>query len=174
MTSLSRNEIQNAIFDFIQASVGTLVPQNKVVWREQSAALPARPAIGLKIISGPDEVGSFDDVMDAGDDTNVNVGGHRTYSISIQVFGNGDVGSSNAYQIATNIHSSLKRPTILEGLRRSGLSVHEIGTVQDISFLEESEYEERAQLDILIGVASNVEDQPSFIETVDPIVRVDP
>lgn len=170
-------QIQDALFDWANNVLsvrkakdinGNVLDVN-VFWREQGAPTPKRPSVGLKILSGPDRVGSFDNVCDAGDGENVIVGGHRVMTISVQTYGCSDISNPFSYQAAVDLHASLTRPTVLEGLRANGISIHDIGVVQDISFVEETEYEERASLEIRIGVASNVEDQPSFIEEVKTI-----
>ena len=162
-------EIQDALYDWVFSVIGQTVGEN-IVWRNQKAQLPPRPVATLKVISGPDRVGSFDDVLYSGNDaTGFNVGGHRTYSIGVQIFGSQDVRDGTAYQLASDLHASLTRPTILQTLCAAGIAIHEKGTVTDISAVEEDGFENRAQMDILIGVASNVEDQPGFIETVDTI-----
>ena len=90
-------------------------------------------------------------------------------SISIQIYSNTDIRDASAFQVAVDLHTSLIRPSILQSLSDAGVSVHDIGPVQDISFVEESEYEQRSSFEILIGVAENVEDQPGSIETVEPL-----
>ena len=116
--------------------------------------------------------GSFDDVIDCGGGV-YNVSGQRTMSVSIQVYGNTQVTSGEAaYQLVADLSASLTKPSVLQILSSQGIAVYHIGDVSDISAVEESEYEERAQFDIRIGVAENVEDQLGCIETTQLILNV--
>ena len=173
MSRLNIVEIQNAIYDWVLSVVDPLtyvdIDADNIVWREQSVALPPRPCIGLKLLTGPMRTGSFDDVIDVGDDVNCHVSGQREMSVSIQVYGNSRGGSANTNQVAADLSASLTRPTILQNLIANGIAIFDIGDISDISAVEESEYEERHQFDIKIGVAENIEDAPGFIETVGTI-----
>jgi hypothetical protein len=164
--------IQDGIYDWIFSVTSNVsyvsVGAEQIVWREQAAALPPRPAIGLKLLTGPMRVGSFDDVLNAGDDTNCVVGGQRTISVSIQLYGD-QSSTFSLNQLAADLSASLTKATILETLYSKGIAIFDIGDISDISAVEESEFEKRLNFDIVIGVAENVEDQPGFIETVGTI-----
>lgn len=165
--SIDLKILQNAIFDWAALVMKGTIPEEKIFWREQSAHTPPRPSVGLKILFGPDRFGSFDSTCVV--DGKCIVGGQRMFTISVNTFGKTSISHPFAYQAGIDLHASLTRPSILQELRSNGIAVQLIEQVQDISFVEETEYEERSAFEFKINVASNVEDQPGFIETVDTI-----
>lgn len=90
-------------------------------------------------------------------------------TVSIQVFGSTKVLRPMAYQLALDLNSSLSLQTVLDHLRTGGVSVYQQGDPQNLTALEETEYEERAGFDVLFGVAQNIVDDPGVIEHVGPI-----
>ena len=92
------------------------------------------------------------------------IGGQRTLTVSLQVFGNTQVHKPMAYQLAFDLHSSLSKLTVQDLLRAGGVAIQQRGDPTNITALEETEYEERAQFDIVFGVAQNIVDDPGIIE----------
>ena len=86
--------------------------------------------------------------------------------VSVQIFGNTQIHRPMAYQLAIDLNASLSKITVLDRLRSSGVAVFNQGEVDNITALEETEFEERAAFDVLLGVAENVVDDPGIIEHV--------
>lgn len=170
--SLNVSEIQKTIFNWIESRTRGLIPSSQILWRQQSEPLPRRPCVTLKVISGPTRVGYFDDGMTfIGGPTGsqFNIGGHREMVISVQVFGSSRVKTMDAIQLAADLNTSLALTSVLQLLRAGGIAVLRRGDPSNLTALEETEYEERVQFDMTIGVAQNIIDDPGVIEHVGAI-----
>lgn len=175
--SLQLVNFQKAVYNWINKICAGVIPSEQIVWRNQSEPLPPRPCVTMKITDGPKRTGYGDNLMFVGGPTGTQykVGGQRTITVSIQIFGNTSIHRPMAYQLAVDLGSSLSMPTILDQLRGAGISVHQQGDPINITALEETEYEERAQFDVLYGVAQNVLDDPGIITSVGVIGQtIDP
>lgn len=180
MSELDWPKVKENLFNWVRGEIdlGNIsVPEEQVIFREQSAPLPPRPCVTLKIISGPRRLGSTDNIkFRQGTDDIWDVGGQRAITLSVQVFGNNLQHGDNAQAIANALNVSLHKMTvtdqlragILDGATRKGsIAVWEVGDISDISALEETEFEDRAQFDVILGVVDSVEDQPGVIEEVE-------
>lgn len=172
--TLSLLDIQKTIYDAVKTRVNGLVPGAQVIWRNQSAPLPPRPCVTMRITSGPTRVGFQDNQVFVGGATGTqfNVWGHRTMVVSFQIFGSKKVKKPQAFQLAIDLNSSLSLPTVLQTLSAGGVSVQGQGSPLNITALEESEWEERAQFDVTFGLAQNVIDDPGIIEIVESVSGV--
>lgn len=182
MNALDWVRVKQNIFNWVKAEIDsgniTELTEDQVIWREQSAPLPARPCVAMKIISGPRRLGSTDNYrFKAGTEADpvFDAGGQRAITLSVQVFGS-PVVPDEAQIIAQKLNISLSKMSVTDrfaagivvGSERKGvLAVWEVGGVSDISALEETEFEDRAQFDVIMGVVDNIEDQPGVIETVE-------
>lgn len=166
---LNIDSIETAIYNWIKREVRDEVDADSVFFMEQSAPLPPRPCVGIKMLTGPMRTGSFDDEIYDVDLDLLEVSGQRTMNYTIKVFGNLRVMRPMAKQLAADLSASLTKPSVLQDLYAAGVAIFEIGDITEISAIEESEYEERMQFDIKIGVAENVEDQPGCFTDVDTI-----
>ena len=159
-------EKQDAIYSWIKNELIGVIDAGSIIWRQQSEALPPRPCVTMKITEGPVSTGFGDNVMYRSSDQKFTIGGQRTMSVSIQVFGNTMVSSPMAYQTGIDLHASLGKPSVLDVLRFAGISVQHRSGVSNLTALEETEYEERSQFDVVLGVAENVVDDPGYIDHV--------
>lgn len=179
MNELDLAFVKQNIFNWVKNEIdlGNIsIPEEQVIFREQSEPLPPRPCVTLKIISGPRRLGTSDPIrFQAGSDDIWDIGGQRAITLSVQVFGN-TTQQDSAAVIANSLNISLSkmsvtdllRAGILDGaIRKGSLAVWEVGDVSDISALEETAFEDRAQFDVIMGVVDSVEDQPGVIETVE-------
>lgn len=171
--SLSLARIKEAVYNWITNETDDVLEEGHVIWRNQSEPLPGRPCVTMKITDGPRRVG-YGDSMTYVKGNRFNIGGQREMTVSIQVYGNSQITDKpKASQIALDLNSSLSKPSVLAGLRAAGLAVQRQGDPSNISALEETEYEERAQFDVLFGLAQNVLDDPGTIEKVNIHGKVD-
>jgi hypothetical protein len=157
--------VKKALYDWVRTQCAGDIPQNQILWRDQSEPLPPRPCVTLRITSGPQRVGYQDNIQPQADGR-LNMGGQRTMIVSVQVFGNLKVHRPMAYQLAADLNASLSKQTVLMELRRSGVAIQNQGEVTNLTDLEESEFEERAEFSMQLGVAENVLDDPGTIENV--------
>jgi hypothetical protein len=156
---------QDALYAWIKDAMKGAVPDEQIIWRDQSQPLPPRPCVTMRITDGPKAVGNQDNVSDAGGGK-FNVGGQRTLTVAFEVLGNSQVQKPMAFQSVINLHRSLGLMTVRERLRSAGISVQERGDPLNLTQLEESEFEERAHFDVVFGVADNITDDPGTIESV--------
>ena len=165
MTPLLLADIQRAVYNWIQEQLGGYEPRVEVIWRQQSEALPARPCVALKLTEGIKDTGFGDNVIPL-PDGRFNIGSQETMTLSVQVFGSTRVHRPMAYQLGVDLKSSLKKLTVLDKLRSKNIAVQNKGEVMNLTELEETEYEERSEFDVVLGVSQNVVDDPSYIEHV--------
>lgn len=159
--------LQDAVYDWIKNEMEGLIDPQSIVWRQQSEPLPPRPCVTLKFTSGPKQVGFQDEMTPvAGAPGKFNLGGQREMMMSLQVFGSSKVSNPMALQAAIDLHTSLSKRTVQEGLSRGGLALQGRTEPTNISALEETEFEDRAQFDVKWGVAQNVQDDIGVIEHV--------
>lgn len=163
--SLQLDPIQNALYDWVRRTISGLIPDENIVWRQQGQAFPLRPCVTLKIIDGPRNVGRSGNLSE-GAGTKFGVGVQAVMTISVQVFGSTRIHRPMAYQSVIELHSSTMDPEVLSRLSRAGISVQDRGDPVNLTELVETEYEERAGFDLLIGVAQNIVSDPGTIQTV--------
>jgi hypothetical protein len=159
-------QIQNAIYDWINDTTqGVLEEPLQIIWRQQGEPVPPRPFVGLKLISGPSPTDREPNVF-------INADGSSGYGmqmeavLSVQVYGNIKVHRPLAYQLAVDLNSSLFGSEARRKLKAAGVSIQGLGKPQNLTALEESQYEERAGFELELGMVQNIVDQPGTIETV--------
>lgn len=165
--SLDLVAIQDAIYNWVNSvCLGVLPDGGQIIWRNGSEPLPSRPCVTLKIIDGPTPVGRSGNVFLNGKNDPVKVGMQMEMSLSIQVFGNTEIHGPMAHQLCVDINSSLLDPEVLIGLSHAGIGIQGVGAPKNLTALEETEYEERAGIDIAMGVAQNITSKLPPIKTV--------
>lgn len=139
--------IEDALWEWVSGQT-----ELETIWDKPNAPRPCTPFAMISHLSGPVKIGTVDDLRHNSGDV-FEVCGQRTLSYSISVIGKGAVGYVSDLQI------SLECPTVLSRLRAAGIAVWEQGEVQDTSTLLETGYEERANMDVVLGVAALKEDE---------------
>lgn len=171
--SLDLAKIQAAIYNWIyNVSQGVLSDGGEIIWRNQSEPLPPRPCVTLKLIDGPKPIARNASTF-LNPDGSQNVAVQQEATLSIQIFGNTRVHRPMAYQLAVDLNSSLMRQTILDGLKQAGIGIQQVGAPRNLTALEETEYEERAGFEIVMGLVQNIFDEPSTIETINLEKNID-
>lgn len=158
-------QVQDAIYDWVNKQLVGVVDPEAIIWRDQSKTLPQRPMVSLKIIDGPRAVGRNASLSNASE-KRFNLGMQHVLTLSVQAFGSSAVQRPLAAQIIADLHASLTKLSVLDQFRRVKIAVQDIGAPRNLTELEETEYEDRAGFDVQMGVAQNVIDDPSTIETV--------
>jgi hypothetical protein len=159
--------VQNTIFDWIRlVSEGVIHEEESIIWRQQSEPLPPRPCVTMRFIYGPSPIARSANMHMNPGLPYVTMGMQYEATLSIQVYGNTRIHRPMAYQLGIDLVSSLMQQTVLDQLKQGGVSVQGLGRVQNVTALEESEYEERSALEIQLGLAQNVRDKPATIGTV--------
>lgn len=157
---------QDAVYSWVKTTMEGKINGDRIIWRDQSAPLPRRPCVTLKITDGPRDVARSGNSVfhESGLST---VGVQSVVTVSVQIFGNSKAAPKvNAGQCAYDLNASLMLQSQLLPLRKSGIAVQDRGDVLNITALEETEFEERYQFDVQFGVARNVIDDVGTIENV--------
>jgi hypothetical protein len=159
--------IEDGIYNWITNVVQGVIDAGQIIWRNQGEPLPARPCVTMKWIDGPKPIGRSASRFLNAAGKQPTVGIQMEATASIQVFGNTQISKGKlALQLAIDINSSLMRQDILDGLKANGCAVQQVGDPRNLSALEESEYEDRAGLEVVFGMVQNVSEGTSTIETV--------
>lgn len=172
--SLSIANLQKTLYSWVRKQTEGIIESSHIVWRNQSEPLPPRPCVTMKFIDGPRRFGYQDNAQFIGGSTGsqFKIGGQRSMTLSVQIFGNSKIHRPMALQLAIDLNSSLSLLTVLDQLSSGGIAVLEQGDVLNITALEETEYEERAQFEVTLSVAQNIVDDPGIITQVGPITDV--
>lgn len=156
MSAITVAQFKTAVWKFISSQSVSLVPNSQVVWTEQGAPRPKLPYIGLKVIAGPRSYGE-DDMRQSSPGV-YSIEGQRALTVSVQVFG------SNAEEISAAIVAAMSKPTALESLAASFVSILSNTAPQNLSAALETKFENRVQFDIVFGCVMAVTDNVGFIE----------
>ncbi len=161
--------IKDALYDWIKKQTDGVIDQESILFRDQSQPLPTRPCVAMKITSGPMRTG-YQDNLGIDDATGkMSIGGQRVLILSVQVFGNTKMHKPLADQLTADLNASLSKPSVLDQLRRAGIAVFNQGEVTNLTDLEETEFEERAEFSVMLGVAENQVDDPGYFTSVGAI-----
>lgn len=91
----------------------------------------------------------------------INIKGDRQFTLQIQAYGN------DPLTVLENIRSSLQKQTVLDTLRANGIVFYQSLTINDISDLVDSQFERRAQLDVLMAIGQTYSDRPGYFDTIE-------
>jgi hypothetical protein len=173
--TLNLATVEDAIYDWIYGVVqGVVEDASQVIWRNQSRPLPARPCVTMKWISGPSPIGRSANVINNPGQALTGFGIQMVATLSVQTYGNTKVLRKQiAHQMAVDINSSLMRPSVLQALKDGGVAIQGVGHPQNLTALEETEYEERFGFEIEMGLVQNVLDNTGSIETINITKTVD-
>lgn len=133
-----------------------------VIYAEQSGPRPSKlPYVTIRLDS-PTALGGADEQGELDDDGNVEIRGHRTMTVSIDIYGESAMSHMEALQI------SLGKVSVLDSLGEEyGIAVIDSLPIQNLTALLETKYEERAHMDVIIGYAKKVTDAVGIIEHVE-------
>ncbi len=162
---LDFNAIRKAIADEVEK-----VSLRKCILAEpetQNTPRPQKPYFTIKFLGPAGKTGddSAQNLLDQnGNPTTVwNRGGQRKVTIDFNCYG---TSHEEAYNYMALWQSSLELETIQEDLRRSGIALWLNGSVADLSALLNTGYEGRSQMSVEFGVASNLTEDLSSMDTV--------
>lgn len=148
--------------------------EEQVIFADQRGDQPDTPYGTVKLLSGPKVLGHDEerqpDELDL--DSDVLISGQRRILVSLNIYSNkdsqkpGGTDKPGALERMRNVRDSLELPTVYTALNDQGISINDKGEIQNLSTLLETTFQERAQLDITFGFASNIGDQPGTIVEV--------
>lgn len=164
--TLNLKKVKDALFDWVNLVSGGILQPEQIIFRDQGEALPPRPCVTMKIIDGPTPIARNASLTYGPKTGPYTAGLQHEMHLSVQVFGNKLIQRPTAMQLTLDLNSSLTRQSILDKLKAAGVTVQELGKQQNLSALEESQYEERAGFDLTLGLVQNLTDEPGNIELV--------
>jgi hypothetical protein len=147
----------------------TIVPvDTTVVFAEQLSAIkpPEYPFATIRIDSivryGIDELRNWDD------DTGVaEIGGLRRCTVEINYFGD------NSFTFMSDVANSLDSPRTIEFFHSNQCAIGEKMTIQNLTGVLESKFEERSFFDFYLLYADNYEDEIEVIESAEISGEID-
>ncbi|HXK36155.1 MAG TPA: hypothetical protein VJ553_01065 [Candidatus Paceibacterota bacterium] len=152
-------QIKSALWDWIETAVVGTDAAGRTIFDSQGKPRPERPYADISIDSiasiGPDERRPIDD------DGDRRITGTRIARVMVQTYG------TDALQLAETIRSSLMLKAVLSALRIAGLVFLATENVQDITALLDTDYEERAAVEVRFAFVSDQTENVGWIETVE-------
>jgi len=134
-------EVQDALYEWAFDNFGDYA----VVWEKGNGPRPGKPFATLDLKTGP-QYGGDDHVRDG-----ERLCGNRQLMVSVNIFSD-----NNPWQMAADLRTSLQLPMVIDALDAEGISIGEIMGINDLSSLiDNTNWEQRAQFDFFIIVASD-------------------
>lgn len=170
---MTNDELKQIIYTWFVKASG--LDPIAVIFANQRGDQPDPPYGTINILSGPKILGDDEERQpDVGDtSSDVNICGQRRMLFSLNIFSNldpqrpGGINKPGALQRMSDVLSSLELPSVFQSLNGQGVTINDRGEVQNLTALLETDWQERSQLDVTFGYASNIGDQPGSIDTVD-------
>ncbi len=148
-----------------------------IIWGKESAPQPAYPYGWLRLITGPNPIGSIDEVrlstdlgQDPGEEVLQQVVGQRRAVVSLQILNRRD--KAAAYDVTEDpaslmaqAQASLRLPTVIAAFDAAEVAVLTVGAIVDLSGLEgDKDFTDRRQMDTVFGLAFEVSERTGYIE----------
>jgi len=157
--SVNIDDLKDVLWESLDKFLG--VP---MMFADQKVKIPESGMYGtLKLISGPIMQGHDSHKVDG--DKHV-VSGQRAFTLSVNLYREG------AVQLMSNLQQVLQMPSFIFGMKKVAanknidLAIVDALAVQNLTSLVQSDYEERAQMDVRLRAVS------SLSEDLEPIERV--
>lgn len=166
---MSFESAENAIRAWIKSGSG-FVDAN-VYFNDQKIERPNVPHVTIRLgdpvtLGAVDAViATFDEDRPVGEEFEHRVDGQRQLSASIQIWRGKTTGAGTAMSIAHQLQLAIRLPSINTALNVAGLGVLDVGTVRNLSGLLDSDFEGRAQFDVVFHYRESIAEYTTYIET---------
>lgn len=162
-------QIEDALTAWVRTASG--LADGKVIFAEQDVPEPALPYVTVRIGPvlpvGQDELSTTTDLgRAAGQEIEMKVTGVREFSVSIQSHTDQTTGAGTSRETLAKIQTSLKLPTVRDGLNAVGLSPFDIGQIQNVSLLVQTKFEHRSILEVRFYSNETLSEYTGYINTV--------
>lgn len=141
-------------------TAGASLPPGRVIWANQGAPIPPIPYASINYRLAVARLGISDEERATTTDGVIAHVGQRRVSVSCNLYGKGAIALLEAAQEALQTYAG-RAP-----FDAANLAVLDKGEVRDLSALEDTQIEERAQLDLVIGLATVTNEVVGWIEDV--------
>lgn len=132
-----------------------------------NAPRPTLPYVSMKLTSAAIRYGQDALTVDA--QGVQHLGGQRGIVVSVNTYGRSH---EEAYGVMAALQFGLDNPAVLDPLRAAGIAVWWQGAVGDLSMLLETGYEGRAQMDVFLGVAGNIQSAVDTVGSVEVVGNI--
>jgi hypothetical protein len=155
--ALNYNTVRQNLYTWAITQVPGGMP---VIFYEPNAPRPVVPYVSLYLnsITAVNQDWSAPDADILGV---IDMKGDRNFTLQIQAYGN------DPLTVLENIRTSLQKQTVLDTLRANGIAFYQSLTINDITELVDSQFERRAQLDVLFGIGQIYTDNPGYFSTIE-------
>ena len=155
--SIDFSVIRTNLFDWATANIPSGVP---VVWYYPNAPRPTVDYVSL-YISSINQIG-WDYTQAPLDDFGIaQMVGDREFYLQVQGYG------GDPMTILENLQTSLQQQTVLDSLRAVGLVFFNWQPINDITYLVDSRYEQRATFEVMFRLANIYTDNLGVIDRVE-------
>lgn len=148
--------LKTNLYTWAVANIPAMTP---VLYYNQDAPRPSKPYITLFLRDfiqiGWDYVPKPDALGDA------EIIGNREFTLQIESYG------TNSMQVLENLRSALQNPNVLDTLRANNIVFVNQFPINDTTILLDTQYEERATMDVLFRIANTIEPNIGLIEIVE-------
>jgi len=152
----------------IATLLSTVLPLPVTVWfSDQNAPRNIYPYVAVRFLS-TQKIG-WDEMQDPNINGIANYGGQRSLSVVIDFFDLIDEGIPNELRMtdeAMKVYNSLGNESTKRYFSVSGIAFWDKGTIQNLTEVLETRYEDHVSFDFLLGIAENQEDDVGVIESV--------
>jgi hypothetical protein len=159
--------LENTIYNWVVSAVSSKAGIT-VIWDKQSSqgagqgVQPSEPFMTLNFISGPNKVGTPEQVDKPGVEDTITRIFRKTVTLSVQVFAFEDY-----LEIMSLVINATELDSKLDILRAQGIAIWGVSNINDLSELTEAQYRFRANIDIIIAYGEEIDDVTGQINTVE-------
>lgn len=146
-----------AIIDWVSAA--TDLPNDKMVWEDQSESRPPRPYVSLKLINPGQRKGH--DVLIPAESSGYHNAGLREFMLSVNLYG------AESFEKSYMAMSGIEDPLVLEEFKSKGIAYIACSQLRDLTRSVAGRYESRHQFDVRFRLADNMAVDPGTIEKVE-------
>jgi len=149
--------VKNSLYNWASNEVPVDMP---VIWWQPNAPRPNVPYVTL-FLQSVTAVNQDWSAPNADVNGVIAMKGDRNFTLQVQAYG------SDPLTLLENIRTSLQKQTVLDNLRIDGIAFYQSLTINDITDLVDSQFERRAQLDILFGIGQIYTDNPGYFDEME-------
>lgn len=159
--ALNYNIVKNALYFWATSVIPAGMP---VIFWNPNGPRPKVPYVSL-FLSSITALNQDYSSPNADVNGDIYMKGDRQFTLQIQAYGN--TGIVDPLTILENMRSSLQKQTVLDTLRANAIVFYQSLTINDISDLVDSQFESRAQMDVLMAIGQTYSDSPGYFDTIE-------
>jgi len=149
--------LKNNLYDFVYGQGG-----QAAVWADQNAPQLTKPYISMRIAS-VDSIGWDYNSTPNKTTLKSTLTGNREFILYLQAYG------TNAMGVLENVRTALQKTDVLDTLRAGGIVFVDDFPIQNLSDVQDTQFLERAAMDILFRIASIVTPDNKVIEKMEDV-----